>query len=57
MGAKAIEVRASHLAVISHLEEIAQLILEAAGYQSSYCRCVGVRTPRQKGPLLRGSGA
>ncbi|MDN3276519.1 alpha/beta hydrolase [Frankia sp. RB7] len=31
MGAKTIEVRASHLALISHPEEIAGLILEAAG--------------------------
>ena len=30
MGAKTIEVKASHLALISHPEEIAQLILEAA---------------------------
>jgi pimeloyl-ACP methyl ester carboxylesterase len=31
MGAKTIEVKASHLALISHPEEIADLILEAAG--------------------------
>jgi hypothetical protein len=31
MGAKTIEVRASHLSLISHPDEIAQLILEAAG--------------------------
>jgi pimeloyl-ACP methyl ester carboxylesterase len=31
MGAKTIEVKASHLALISHPEEITQLILEAAG--------------------------
>ncbi len=30
MGAKTIEVKASHLALISHPEEIAGLILEAA---------------------------
>jgi pimeloyl-ACP methyl ester carboxylesterase len=34
MGAKTIEVRASHLSLISHPEEITQLILEAAGQQS-----------------------
>jgi pimeloyl-ACP methyl ester carboxylesterase len=33
MGAKAIEVKASHLALISHPDEIARLILEAAGQQ------------------------
>jgi len=33
MGAKTIEVKASHLALISHPDEIAQLILEAAGQQ------------------------
>src|SRR5262249_10899753 len=31
MGAKAIEVKASHLSLISHPDEITQLILEAAG--------------------------
>ncbi|MBB4193383.1 pimeloyl-ACP methyl ester carboxylesterase [Rhizobium aethiopicum] len=31
MGAKTIEVKASHLSLISHPDEIAQLILEAAG--------------------------
>ena len=34
MGAKTIEVKASHLALISHPEEITQLILEAAGQQA-----------------------
>jgi len=34
MGAKTIEVRASHLALISHPDEIARLILEAAGQQA-----------------------
>jgi pimeloyl-ACP methyl ester carboxylesterase len=33
MGARTIEVKASHLALISHPEEITQLILEAAGQQ------------------------
>jgi len=33
MGATTIEVKASHLALISHPEEIAKLILEAAGQQ------------------------
>jgi pimeloyl-ACP methyl ester carboxylesterase len=32
MGAKTIEVKASHLSLISHPEEITKLILEAAGY-------------------------
>jgi len=34
MGAKTIEVKASHVSLISHPEEIARLILEAAGAQS-----------------------
>ncbi|WP_029920366.1 alpha/beta fold hydrolase [Nevskia soli] len=34
MGAKTIEVKASHLALISHPEEITQLILEAAGQRT-----------------------
>jgi pimeloyl-ACP methyl ester carboxylesterase len=34
MGAKTIEVKASHLSLISHPEEITQLILEAAGQQA-----------------------
>ena len=34
MGAKTIEVNASHLSLISHPEEITQLILEAAGQQA-----------------------
>ena len=34
MGAKTIEVKASHLALISHPEEITRLILEAAGQQA-----------------------
>src|SRR3954463_6547164 len=34
MGAKTIEVKASHLALISHPDEIARLILEAAGQQA-----------------------
>lgn len=34
MGAKTIEVKASHLSLISHPHEIAQLILEAAGQRS-----------------------
>jgi hypothetical protein len=33
MGAKTIDVKASHLSLISHPEEIARLILEAAGHQ------------------------
>ena len=33
MGAKTIEVKASHLALISHPDEIARLILDAAGQQ------------------------
>jgi hypothetical protein len=32
MNAKTIEVKASHLSLISHPEEIANLILEAAGH-------------------------
>jgi pimeloyl-ACP methyl ester carboxylesterase len=34
MGAKTIEVKASHLSLISHPDEITQLILEAAGQRS-----------------------
>ncbi len=34
MGAKTIEVKASHLALISHPDEIAKLILDAAGQQA-----------------------
>jgi NAD(P)-dependent dehydrogenase (short-subunit alcohol dehydrogenase family) len=34
MGAKTIEVNASHLSLISHPEEITRLILEAAGQQA-----------------------
>lgn len=34
MGAKTIEVKASHLSLISHPEEISQLILEAAGQRA-----------------------
>jgi pimeloyl-ACP methyl ester carboxylesterase len=34
MGAKTIEVKASHLSLISHPEEITGLILEAAGQQA-----------------------
>jgi pimeloyl-ACP methyl ester carboxylesterase len=34
MGARTIEVKASHLSLISHPEEIARLILEAAGQQT-----------------------
>ena len=34
MGAKTIEVKASHLALISHPDEITQLILEAAGQRA-----------------------
>ena len=34
MGAKTIELKASHLALISHPNEITQLILEAAGHQA-----------------------
>ena len=34
MGAKTIEVKASHLSLISHPDEITRLILEAAGQQS-----------------------
>ncbi len=32
MGAKTIEVNASHLSLISHPEEIARLIFQAAGH-------------------------
>jgi hypothetical protein len=32
MGAKTIEVKASHLSLISHPEDIANLILQAAGH-------------------------
>jgi pimeloyl-ACP methyl ester carboxylesterase len=34
MGAKTIEVKASHLSLISHPDEISQLILEAAGHRA-----------------------
>jgi hypothetical protein len=34
LGAKIVEVKASHLSLISNPEEIAQLILEAAGQQA-----------------------
>jgi hypothetical protein len=34
MGAKTIEVKSSHLSLISHSEEISQLILEAAGHNA-----------------------
>ena len=34
MGAKTIELKSSHLSMISHPAEIAQLILEAAGQSS-----------------------
>jgi hypothetical protein len=34
MGAKAIEVKAGHLSLISHPEEITRLMLEAAGQQA-----------------------
>jgi pimeloyl-ACP methyl ester carboxylesterase len=34
MGAKTIEVKASHLSLISHPEEITRLILDAAGQQA-----------------------
>jgi len=34
MGAKTIEVKASHLSLISHPDEIAHLILEAAGHEA-----------------------
>jgi pimeloyl-ACP methyl ester carboxylesterase len=34
MGAKTIEVKSSHLSLISHPEEISQLILEAAGHNA-----------------------
>src|ERR1700682_3982124 len=34
MGAKTIEVKSSHLSLISHPDEISQLILEAAGHRS-----------------------
>ena len=40
MGAKTIEVKASHLSLISHPEEITRLILEAAGQQVSSQRHV-----------------
>src|SRR5262249_40933753 len=35
MGAKTIEVNASHLSLISHPEKITQLILEAAGQKTA----------------------
>ena len=34
MGARTIEVQASHLSLISHPDEITRLILEATGQQS-----------------------
>jgi hypothetical protein len=34
LGAKTIEVKAGHLSLIPHPEEIARLILEAAGQQA-----------------------
>ena len=34
MGAKTIEVKASHLSMISHPQVITQLILEAAGHEA-----------------------
>jgi hypothetical protein len=34
MGAKTIELKSSHLSLISHPDEIARLILEAAGRQA-----------------------
>jgi hypothetical protein len=34
MGAETIEVKASHLSLISHPKEIKQLILEAAGQRA-----------------------
>jgi hypothetical protein len=34
MGAKTIEVKSSHLSLISHPEEISKLILEATGQQA-----------------------
>jgi hypothetical protein len=34
MGATTIEVKSSHLSLISHPQEIAELILQAAGRQS-----------------------
>jgi hypothetical protein len=34
LGAKIIEVKASHLSLISHAEEITWLILESAGQQA-----------------------
>jgi len=34
MGAKTIEVQASHLSLISHPEEITELLLQAAGHQT-----------------------
>jgi len=38
MGAKTIEVKASHLSLISQPDVIAKLILEAAGKMQSYTR-------------------
>jgi hypothetical protein len=43
MGAKTIEVRASHLSLISHPEEITRLILEAAGQETQSVRPYGGR--------------
>ena len=34
MGAKTIEVKASHLSMISHSQVITRLILEAAGHET-----------------------
>jgi hypothetical protein len=34
MGAKTIELKSSHLSLISHPDEITQLILEATGQQT-----------------------
>ena len=46
MGAKTIEVKASHLSLISQPEEIARLILEAAGQKDSRARAPpGVKLP------------
>src|SRR2546430_2101745 len=47
MGAKTIEVKASHLSLISHPDEITRLILEAAGQQAGRAQNMH-RTTRSK---------
>ena len=45
MGAKTIEVKASHLSLISHPEEITRLIFEAAGQQADAASLGKTRRP------------